>query len=390
MKTNTYKLKELLSIKNGKDYRHLKSGDIPVYGTGGITAYVNEYLYDGESILLPRKGTLDNISYIQGKFWTIDTMYWSIVNEQIAYPKYLYLYLTLLDLSCRDSGSTLPSMTFDAYYSLDIQLPSLAEQKQIADVIFRLNLKIENNNKITTELESLAKTIYEYWFVQFDFPDENGKPYKKSGGKMVYNEEIKREIPEGWKVENLNDMSEQINGYPFSSENYVEDGNYKLYTIKNVQDSEIISEVDNYIDIIPQKMNKECLLSPHDMIMSLTGNVGRVGLVFEDNALLNQRVLKLKEKDVPKEFLYLLLKNESVRLQIEKMATGTSQKNLSPIELGKLKIICPPKEVLNNFEKKCNGHIKTIVNNKKENQKLAELRDFLLPLLMNGQVGFKK
>ena len=207
---------------------------------------------------------------------------------------------------------------------------------------------------------------------------------------MVYNEEIKREIPEGWKVENLNDMSEQINGYPFSSENYVEDGNYKLYTIKNVQDSEIISEVDNYIDIIPQKMNKECLLSPHDMIMSLTGNVGRVGLVFEDNALLNQRVLKLKEKDVPKEFLYLLLKNESVRLQIEKMATGTSQKNLSPIELGKLKIICPPKEVLNNFEKKCNGHIKTIVNNKKENQKLAELRDFLLPLLMNGQVGFKK
>lgn len=199
----TYKLKDLLSIENGKDYKSQGKGNVPVYGSGGIMLYIDNYLYDGESILLPRKGTLDNISYVNGKFWTIDTMYWTKVNKEVAYPKYLYYYLSLLDLSGRDSGSTLPSMTFNAYYTLDIELPELSVQKQIADSISLLDDKIKNNNKINAKLEELTKTIYDYWFLQFDFPNENGKPYKTSGGKMTYSNELKREIPEGWRVESL-------------------------------------------------------------------------------------------------------------------------------------------------------------------------------------------
>ena len=114
--------------------------------------YVNDFLYDGESILLPRKGTLDNISYVNGKFWTVDTMYWSLVNADIVYPRYLYYYLSLLDLSSRDSGSTLPSMTFDAYYDLDIVVPDKDIQKKVLDIIVPLDEKIFNNNTINNNL----------------------------------------------------------------------------------------------------------------------------------------------------------------------------------------------------------------------------------------------
>ena len=137
-------------------------------------------------------------------------------------------------------------------------------------------------------------------------------------------------------------------------------------------------------------MNSECLLCENDIIMSLTGNVGRIGLVYEKNALLNQRVLKLKEKNIPKEFLYQLLRNDFVKMQIEKIASGTSQKNLSPLELEKIKIVLPTSEVLKKFNQITNNFTNYILLNNQENEELKSLKDCLLPLLMNGQVTFKK
>ena len=208
-------LRDLIKIKNGKDYRTLELGSVPVYGTGGIISYVNDSLYEGESILLPRKGSLSNIMYVKDKFWTVDTMYWSEIKEEFAYPKYLYLYLSLLNLSHLDSGSTLPSMTFDSYYNIPISLPCMSVQKEIGNLIFSIIDKIQNNKQQIETLESLAKTIYDYWFVQFDFPNEDGRPYKSSGGKMVWNEELKREIPEGWSTNLLGKMCEcKLGGTP--------------------------------------------------------------------------------------------------------------------------------------------------------------------------------
>ena len=198
-----YKLEELLKIKNGRDYKHLNQGNIPVYGSGGLMRYVDESLYEGKSILLPRKGTLSNIQYVNEVFWTVDTIYYSIVDESKADPYYLYNYIKLLDLSHLNTGTGVPSMTFGAYYDVPIKLPSLDIQKQIAKVLSDLDAKIEVNNKINQELEAMAKMLYDYWFVQFDFPDVNGRPYKSSGGKMIYNEVFKREIPEGWEVNKI-------------------------------------------------------------------------------------------------------------------------------------------------------------------------------------------
>ena len=138
-------------------------------------------------------------------------MYYSTVYGD-ADTYYLYCYLSLLDLSHLDSGSALPSMTKSAYYDVEVQLPDYSVQKQISSILSSLDKKIEFNNKINQKLEAMAKMIYDYWFVQFDFPDANGKPYKSSGGKMVYNEELKREIPEGWGVDSLWSIADYYNG----------------------------------------------------------------------------------------------------------------------------------------------------------------------------------
>jgi len=189
---NRYNLKDLLSIKNGKDHKELIDGDIPIFGSGGIMRYGDKAIYNDESILLPRKGTLSNIQYVNKPFWTVDTIYYSVINKKLANPFYLFNFLKCLDLTKLNSGTGVPSMTFNSYYDLKVKLPDLPTQKSIAKVLSDLDAKIELNNRINRELEAMTKTLYDYWFVQFDFPNEQGKPYKSSGGKMVYNAELKR------------------------------------------------------------------------------------------------------------------------------------------------------------------------------------------------------
>ncbi|WP_036497916.1 restriction endonuclease subunit S [Mycoplasma yeatsii] len=147
-----YKLSELIKIKNGKDYKGKKQGEIPVYGTGGIVTEIDDFLYSGESVLLPRKGSLSNIIYVNKPFWTIDTMYWTIINDKKVYPKYLYYYLKSIDISSLYSGTSIPSMTFDSYYNISIDIPEMFTQKKILKILNSIDLKIELNNKINDNL----------------------------------------------------------------------------------------------------------------------------------------------------------------------------------------------------------------------------------------------
>ena len=152
MEFKTYKLQELIKIKNGKDHKVLKDGNFPVFGSGGIMRYVDSFLYDKPSVLLPRKGTLNNIQYTDEPFWTVDTLYYTEVNENKANAYYLYNYLKLLDLSNLDSGTGVPSMTFDSYYNLSVNLPSLKVQNKIADILSHIDKKILINRQINRNL----------------------------------------------------------------------------------------------------------------------------------------------------------------------------------------------------------------------------------------------
>ena len=298
---------------------------------------------------------------------------------------YLYYWLkNYVDVLLNKSqGSVFNTINLSTFDDIKIELPSIADQRKISNLLTLLDDKIQTNNQINQELEAMAKTLYDYWFVQFDFPDQNGKPYKSSGGKMVYHPELKREIPEGWGVAKLNEVVDLISGYPFSSNDYVTSGKYKLYTIKNVQDGYTVDKVDNYLDFLPNNMSHECQLRRGDLIMSLTGNVGRVGMVYEDDVLLNQRVLKLNPiNKTHKSFIYSFFRSDVTKAHLENMSTGTSQKNLSPIDIGNMMIPFPSESLLSKFL----DNLNMLENNLVENQQLTKLRDWLLPMLMNGQV----
>ena len=151
----SYILADLVRIKNGKEHKTLPNGKYPVFGSGGIMRYVDKYLYNKPSVLLPRKGTLDNIQYCDVPFWTVDTIYYTEVNTTLTNPYYLYRYLSLLDLSKLDSGTGVPSMTFDNYYGIRVSLPSIEEQTQIAKALQLFDKKIELNRQINQNLPIL-------------------------------------------------------------------------------------------------------------------------------------------------------------------------------------------------------------------------------------------
>ena len=234
----------------------------------------------------------------------------------------------------------------------------------------------------------MARQLYDYWFVQFDFPNEEGKPYKSSGGKMVYDPILKREIPEGWKECFIDDVIEIKSGFPFQSSTYLSEGKYKIITIKNVQDGYLDTNDTDYIDELPPRIPNYCILKLGNSLMSLTGNVGRVGRVFSNNLLLNQRVGLIDCKNGFNNWAYLFVTTEQIRKQIEKLGIGSAQSNVSPLQIGKIKMVLPPQELLLNFEDKVKPTLDKILCLSDENVSLTKQRDELLPLLMNGQVNF--
>jgi len=312
-----------------------------------------------------------------------------IVNENFDsdYIYYLFKNNYAVFRNAASGSTAIPILNKTDFDNLRFKVElDLNQQRKMVSILSKIDDKIEINNQINQELEAMAKTLYNYWFVQFDFPDQNGKPYKSSGGKMVYHPELKREIPEGWGVAKLNEVVDLISGYPFSSNDYVTSGKYKLYTIKNVQDGYTVDKVDNYLDFLPSNMSHECQLRRGDLIMSLTGNVGRVGMVYEDDVLLNQRVLKLNPiNKTHKSFIYSFFRSDVTKAHLENMSTGTSQKNLSPIDIGNMMIPFPSESLLSKFL----DNLNMLENNLVENQQLTKLRDWLLPMLMNGQVKVK-
>ena len=253
-------------------------------------------------------------------------------------------------------------------------------------ILSSIDRKILINNAINDNLEQQAKLLYDYWFTQFDFPDENGEPYRSSGGKMVWNEQLKRTIPDGWTTNPLSDIFTFKSGYSFSSDLYEVSGKYKLLTIKNSSKTTALNlNVDNYINVLPDNVPDYCLLKAQDILMSLTGNVGRVGIMYADNCLLNQRVALAEPVNINQRvFVYFLLKSDIIHKQYEMIANGSSQQNLSPIEAEKVIIAYNP-EVATKFSTLCNEYLNTIVSNLAENQELINIRDWLLPILMNGQ-----
>lgn len=315
-----------------------------------------------------------------------------VPNEDIVDYNYLYYFLisdkltNFFDNQNSNTSGSHKRIDIDNFLNMEIDLPSIDIQKKIGRFI-SINDKIALNNRMNAELKAMVKQLYDYWFVQFDFPDENGKPYKSSGGKMVYNPTLKRKIPAGWEVKEISDFAEIKSGYPFKSENMNEyKGKYKIVTIRNVQENNLDLSNISYTDIIPDNIKSYCILKEKDILISLTGNVGRTCLVYENGLLLNQRVGLVQPKNSNVPWCYSIFKDKSIRTAVENWANGCAQANVSPLDIERLKIPVPSNDILQYFDKSVKPMIERQIKIAKQNNYLTHLRDSLLPMLMNGQV----
>ena len=379
----SYRLSDLVKIKNGKDHKMLSNGKYPVLGSGGIMRYVDRFLYNKPSVLLPRKGTLDNIQYCDVPFWTVDTLYYTEVNTNLANPYYLYRYLSLLDLSNLDSGTGVPSMTFDNYYGLKIFLPNIEKQTKIAQILQTLDKKIAINRQINQNLEAMAKQLYDYWFVQFDFPNEEGKPYKSSGGEMLWNDKLKRNIPVGWHCGNLFEIAVFTNGLACQKFR-PKDDEMPLPVIKiremhdgiSVDTEEITSNIPESVKVY----NGDVLFSWSASLEVMLWAYGLGGL--------NQHIFKVTSaNDFPKSFYYFQLLDYVNVFKKMAEARKTTMGHITQDHLQQSTIAIPDnKDIADKFEELISPIFKQIVKLQEEISNLIKQRDELLPLLMNGQI----
>ena len=369
-------------------------GRYAVYN-GGMSAsgYTNKFNTPAGTIIISQGGeSAGFVNYIAKPFWAGAHCY-TIHSHPGVNNLYLYYYLKSMqpELQRARSGSSIPGLNKSKLESFPINIPSQDTQSKIVSILGSIDEAIHKNKLLLTRLAKTIELIYNYWFVQFDFPDESGRPYKSSGGKMVYNDQLKQEIPEGWGVVKFSSVAKIISGFPFKSDSYVDGGKYRVITIKNVHDNGIDSATANCIDCLPDNLPNECVLSIGDLLISLTGNVGRCGWVFENNLLLNQRVGKLIVDDkINEEFAMSTMSSPQQRKRMEQLSNGSSQANLSPIQAVDFYITIPPKAILNQFNDIARPARQLSLLTQRESKQLASLRDWLLPMLMNGQVEIKE
>ena len=303
----------------------------------------------------------------------------------IAYDKYLAFYLRgylFRKAVTNNAFMTLrASFNEDIFSFLSLYLPDYQEQVKIGDMLYNMEQKIQLNKQICAELEAMAKTLYDYWFVQFDFPDGNGRPYRTSGGEMVWNEQLKREIPKGWKTGNLYDIANFFNGIACQRFRPREnESGLPVIKIKEMHDG-ITTDTEFVTENIPDK-NK---VFDGDILFSWSATL-EVMYWFGGNGGLNQHIFKVVPKGYfSNEYVYEQLSAYIINFVKMAEARKTTMGHITTDHLEQSRIVLPPEEVIKCFSEAAQPIHRKIGQARQENRELMKLRDWLLPMLMNGQ-----
>lgn len=273
------------------------------------------------------------------------------------------------------------SFNEDIFSFLYLYLPEYQEQVKIGDMLYNMEQKIQLNKQICSELEAMAKTLYDYWFIQFDFPDKDGKPYRTSGGEMVWNEQLKREIPKGWKTGNLYDIANFFNGIACQRFRPREnESGLPVIKIKEMHDG-ITTDTEFVTENIPDK-NK---VFDGDILFSWSATL-EVMYWFGGNGGLNQHIFKVVPKGYfSNEYVYEQLSAYIINFVKMAEARKTTMGHITTDHLEQSRIVLPPEEVIKCFSEAAQPIHRKIGQARQENRELMKLRDWLLPMLMNGQ-----
>ena len=380
------KLGDVIDFKNGKSVKK-SDGIIPIYGGNGILGYTDKSNFS-HTIVVGRVGAYCGSIHVE------DNSCWVSDNAIAGVPKegqdltYLYYVLKSLNLNSKQIGSSQPLITQSMLKDMvvDIEI-DIEKQKKIANSISIIDQKIQINNQINQELEAMAKTLYDYWFVQFDFPDQNGKPYKSSGGKMVYHPELKREIPEGWGVEKLGELAQFKNGINYEKTSSGSE-KVKIINVRNISSSTIfINQTDLDEIFLENDKSTNFIVNEGMILITRSGIPGATRLVSELEAktVYSGFIIASEVNDlIYKNLIFYYLKH--VEEVLKNQSAGTIMKNISQSVLTDMAVSLPPQNLLLKFNSIIDNLLEQMKNVQRQNQELTQLRDWLLPMLMNGQV----
>jgi len=367
------------------------------FGAQGVIDYVDNYIFDGEYILVAEDGEnlkskRNNIcNYVTGKFWVNNHAH-VVRAKGDNNTKYLYYALNLVNFRNYVTGSAQPKLTKDNLGEIVLHVHKGDEQKKIADVISALDKKTELNNRINAELEAMANTLYDYWFVQFDFPDANGKPYKTSGGKMVYNPTLKREIPEGWGNGTLDDLGQIVGGSTPSTqspENFTTEGTPWITPndLSNNQGNKFISRGGQDVSAKGIKSASLKKYPAGTVLLSSRAPIGYMAITRNDVTTNQGFKSFIPNKGHSTEFIYYMVRG-SLKAIIQ-YASGSTFKEVSGSTLKTVKVVLPKAKITEAYTHRVQPIFSRQDLVEKENEQLTRLRDWLLPMLMNGQVTVK-
>lgn len=349
---------------------------------------LSKYILEEGDIVFSRVGSIDRCTYVtkEEDGWMFSGRCIRVRCKEEVNSRYLNFYFRqsffkkmMLNISV---GATMPSLNTKLMDGIPLYLPSINHQNTIAKVLSDLDAKIELNNKINRELEAMAKTLYDYWFVQFDFPDANGKPYKSSGGKMVYNAELNREIPEGWEVKKLSQIANITMGQSPSGSSYNDDGIGEIFFQGSTDFGWRYPTIRQYTTE-PSRMAKS-----GDILLSVRAPVGTLNIADND-CCIGRGLAALNSKSGYDSYLYYVMEYFK-QIFDHRNNSGTTFGSITKDDLHSLKLVYPKDDLLNKYNQIVSKNNQMILNNYKQNQQLTELRDWLLPMLMNGQVTVKE
>lgn len=382
-----YRLGDLLKVKYGKDHKNLGAGHIPIYGSGGIMRSGDSYLSDKPSVLIPRKGTLSNIFYVEEPFWTVDTMFWTEINTNIVSPKYLYYAIKDLRWDSMNVGSAVPSLTVPVIESVTITIPSLETQKKITEQLSDLDSKVEYNRKICKNLEAQAHALFKHWFVDF-VPFKNGKFIESEYGTIPEGLQYKRieEIPHiletgkrptgGVKGINCGVPSigaENIKGlgcYDYSKTKFVP---------KEFAASMKKGKINGYELLIYKDGGKPGYFIPNFAIFG-------EGYPFNEMCL-NEHVFKLDFGNKGYSlFAYFFFKTKQIMSYLNAQGSKAAIPGINSKDIENVPMPSIDNDCVKNYCSEVEDIIKQILILSKESSRLISLRDTLLPKLMSGQI----
>lgn len=304
-----------------------------------------------------------------------------IVNENFDsdYIYYLFKNNYAVFRNAASGSTAIPILNKTDFDNLRFKVElDLNQQRKMVSILSKIDAKIEINNQINQELEAMAKTLYDYWFLQFDFPDQNGKPYKSSSGKMVYNPELKREIPEGWGVEKLGDIANITMGQSPKGTSYNEVGEGMLF-FQGSTDFGWRFPVARQYTTEPSRIAEE-----DDILLSVRAPVGTLNIA-DTRCCIGRGLAAINSKVGVNSYIFNVMQDFK-KLFDMRNSVGTTFGSITKDDLYSLQLVYPPNELLMKFDQSVKSFDREIKNRSRQNQGLTQLRDWLLPMLMNGQV----